>query len=205
MTPAKLMFNKEIATKLPVVLEPERGVVQEERCKRYQDKLRAYADKKRRSQHHNLIVGDVVLVATLTQAKLTPSFSGNKYVILNPKGSDTFELVQVETGKRVIRNAKFLTKAPLHTDAQHRHEAEKWEEPQEHAPQQVHPVEETRQTPKTVEVPVTLPEEGEDQDTREFRRSARQPKLKRYTDHLYYLMVQLHQMHMTLLLFCFFL
>ena len=205
MTPAKLMLNREIATKLLVVLESEKGIVPEERYKRYQEKLRAYADKKQRVQHHNLIVGDVVFVATLTQGKLTPNYSGNKYVILNLKGSDTFELVQVETGKRVIRNAKFLREAPLHTDAQHRHEAEKWDEPQKHALQQVQPVEEMMQTPKTVEVPVTLPEEGEDQDTRKFRRSARQPKLKRDTDHLYYLMVQLYQMHMTLLLFCFFL
>ena len=72
-------------------------------------------------------------------------------------------------------------------------------------PEQVDPPEETKETPKTVEVPLTLPEEGEDQDTRDFRRSARQPKLKRDTDYLYYWMVQLYQMHiMTLLLFLFF-
>ena len=123
-------------------------------------------------------------MATLTKGKLTPNFSGNKYVILKQKGSDTFELVQVETRKRVIRNAKFLRKAALHIDVQRQHKAEEWEEPQEHAPQQVDPPEETKQTPKTVEVPVTLPEEGEDQDMRDFRRSARQPKLKRDTDYI---------------------
>ena len=109
-------------------------------------------------------MGDVVIVATFTKGNFTSNFSGNKYVILKQKGSDTFELVQVETRKRVIRNAKFLRKAPLHIDVQRQHGAEEWDEPQEHAPQQ--------QSPKTVEVPVTLPEEGEDQDTREFRRSA---------------------------------
>ena len=35
MTPAKLMLNGEIASKLPVVLEPEKGIVPEERYKRY--------------------------------------------------------------------------------------------------------------------------------------------------------------------------
>ena len=79
-------------------------------------------------------MGDVVFVATLTKGKLTPNFRGNKYVILKQKGSDTFELVQVETGKRVIRNAKFLRKTPLHIDVQRQHEAEEWEEPQQHAP-----------------------------------------------------------------------
>ena len=80
----------------------------------------------------------------------------------------------------MFRNAKFLRKAPLHIDVQRQHEAEEWEEPQEHPPQQVDPPEETKQTPKTVEVPLTLPEEGEDQDAREFRCSARQPKLERH-------------------------
>ena len=88
------------------------------------------------------------------------------------------------TRKRVIRNPKFLRKAPLHTDVQRRHEAEEWEEPQEHAPQQVDPPEERTQNPKAEEVPVTLPEEGE--DTKECRRSARQPRLWRDTDYLYY-------------------
>ena len=156
MTPAKLMLNREIATKLPVVLDPEKGIVPKERYKRYQEKLRDYADRKRRARHHDLVVGDVVFVATLTKGKLTPNFSGIKYVILRQKGSDTFELVQVETGKREIQNAKFLRKAPLHIDVQRQHEAEEWEEPQEHAPQQVDPPEKTKQTPKTVEVTCNL-------------------------------------------------
>ena len=77
MTPAKLMLNREIAIKLPEVLEPEKGIVPEERYKRYQEKLRTYADKKRRAQYHDLVLGDVEFVATLTQGKLTPNFSGN--------------------------------------------------------------------------------------------------------------------------------
>ena len=64
------MLNRQIATKLLVVLESEKGIVLEERYKRYQEKLRAYTDKKQKIQHHNLIVGDVVFVATLTQGKL---------------------------------------------------------------------------------------------------------------------------------------
>ena len=94
-----------------MVLEPEKGIVPEERYKRYQEKLRDYANRNRGARHHDLVVGDVVFVATLTKGKLTPNFSGNKYVVLKAKGIDTFELVQVDTGKRVIRNAKFLRKA----------------------------------------------------------------------------------------------
>ena len=46
MTPAKLMFNREIATKFPVVLELEKGIILEERYKCYQEKLCDYADSK---------------------------------------------------------------------------------------------------------------------------------------------------------------
>ena len=89
MTTLKLMLNREIATKLPVVLEPEKGIVPEERCKRYQEKLSGYTVRKRRAPDHDLVVGDVVFVATLTKGKFTPNFSGNNYVILKQKGSDT--------------------------------------------------------------------------------------------------------------------
>ena len=99
-------------------LEPEKGIVSEETSKRYQEKLGDYADWKRRCRHRDLVVEDVVFVATLSKGKLTPNFSGNNYVILKKKESDTFELVQVETRKREIRNAKFLRKAPLHIEVQ---------------------------------------------------------------------------------------
>ena len=81
ITPSKLMLNIEIATKLPVVLEPEKGIVPEERCKRCQEKLSDYTDRKRYARHHDLLVGGVVLVATLTKGKLTPNFSGNTFAL----------------------------------------------------------------------------------------------------------------------------
>ena len=73
MTPSKLMLNREIATRLPVVLEPEKGIVSEERCKRYQEKVSDYTDRKRRAPHHDLVVGDVLFVLTLTKRKFTPT------------------------------------------------------------------------------------------------------------------------------------
>lgn len=81
MTPSKLMLNREIATKLPAVLEPEKGIVPEERWKRCQEKLSDYTDRKRKARHHDLLVGDVLFVATLTKGKLTPNFSGNTFAL----------------------------------------------------------------------------------------------------------------------------
>ena len=63
MTPAKLTLNGEIATKLPVLLEQEKGIVPEERYKPYQEKLRAYADR-------NEGLDIAVFLATLIKGKL---------------------------------------------------------------------------------------------------------------------------------------
>ena len=60
-----------------------------------------------------MVVGDIVFVANMNKGKLTPNFSKDKDVILKHKGS---ELVQVETGQRVIRNVMFLRKAPPQID-----------------------------------------------------------------------------------------
>lgn len=83
---------------MPTVLENGAGLGPEERYKHYQDKLCEY----------DLVIGDIVFVANMSIGKLTPNFSGGKHAILKQKGSDTFELVQVQTGKQMIRNVKFL-------------------------------------------------------------------------------------------------
>ena len=183
MTPARLMLNREIATKLPMVPENTGGIIPEERYKLYQEHLRVYADRKRRAEPHNLVVGDIVFVANMNKGKLTPNFSGDKYVILKHKGSDTFELVQVETGKRVIRNAKFLRKVPPRSDTSRQYEDEQWLEQQENAPQQVNPPEGRNPTAGSKEIPLG---EQTDQETEELRRSARNPKPKKDNDYVYY-------------------
>ena len=65
----------------------------------YQEQLRVCADRKRKAELHDLVVGDIVFVANINKGKLTPNFSGDKYVIMKHNGSDTFELVQVKTAK----------------------------------------------------------------------------------------------------------
>ena len=91
----------------------------------------------------------------------------------------------METGKRVIRNAKFLRKAPPPIDTPRQYEAEQWLE-QENAPQQVNPPEERNTTSGSEDVPVTPLGEQADQEIEELRCSARNPKPKRGNDYLYY-------------------
>ena len=93
MTPARLMLNREIPTKLPMVSENTGAIIPEERYKLYQEQLRVY------DEPHDLVVGNIVFVANMNKGKLSPNFIGDKYVILNVilkyKGIDTFELVHV--------------------------------------------------------------------------------------------------------------
>jgi len=187
MTPAKVMLNREITTKLPMVPENERGIVPEERYQQYQEKLRIYADRKRHAEPHGLAVGDIVFVANMSKGKLTPNFSGDKYVILNQKGRDTFELVEVETGKRVIRNAKFLREVPPHSKMTRHDVEEQWlEQPERTIPQPVNPLDDRASSPQIDEIPVILPEEEVNHEAEGVRRSTRNPKPRRDTDYLYY-------------------
>ena len=87
MTPARLMLNREIATKLPMVPENTGGTIPEERYKLYQEQLSVYANRKRRGEPHDLVVGDIVFVANMNKGKLTPNVSGDKVVILQHKGA----------------------------------------------------------------------------------------------------------------------
>jgi hypothetical protein len=56
-------------------------------------------------------VGDIVHVANLVKSgKLDCRCSKVKHVIILRKSENTFELVNTESGKHFIRNAKFLLK-----------------------------------------------------------------------------------------------
>lgn len=129
----------------------------------------------------------MICVANMRKGKLTPNFSGDKHVILKQKGSDTFELVQVETGKRVIRNVKFLRKAPANIDMSLRqYDDGPWLDKQEPASQRDNPTGEGNANPMMEEESLISYDEPAEQETGELRRSARQPKPKRDIDYLYY-------------------
>ena len=117
MTPAKLLLNGEIATKLPAAPETNQNNP-EGRYKEYHKKLCEYTDAKRRALQHDLSPGDIVFVATTKSGKLIPTFGKQRYVIVQSRGPDTFELVSAESGQRLnIRNVKFLTRVPQMTES----------------------------------------------------------------------------------------
>ena len=83
MTPARLMLNREIATKLPMVPENTGGTILEKRYKLYQKQLRVYTDRKRRAEPHDLVTGAIVFVANINLAEqLSRVVCGAERIIL---------------------------------------------------------------------------------------------------------------------------
>ncbi|KAK3745177.1 hypothetical protein QZH41_000200 [Actinostola sp. cb2023] len=109
---------QHLSNELSYAQEAEVELNIEKRYERYQKKMCEYANEKRGAKQHDLSVGDVVFVASMTSSKLNARYPEDRYVILRKKGIDTFEVVQVDTGKVFVRNAKFLTKAPQKRDMQ---------------------------------------------------------------------------------------
>lgn len=117
-TPAQLLLNREMRDKLPTI--PKEGDVdtsgsfQKERYDRYQKKMKEYHDKRRHATEHAFQIGDVVYTANVVkQDKLTSQYSKVKHVIIGLKSTNTFKLVNTETGKRLIRNSQYLRLCPV--------------------------------------------------------------------------------------------
>ena len=115
-TPASMLFNREIRTKLPEVdlqTEAASGEV-EGRNELYQRQMKRYHDKKYRVKSHYFAVGDVVYVARKNvDAKLVSKFDLTRYVIIDFLGRDTCKVVNTVNGGTYIRNIKFLKLAPI--------------------------------------------------------------------------------------------
>ena len=115
-TPASMLFNREIRTKLPEVdLQTEAASGElEGRNELYQRQMKRYHDKKYRVKSHYFAVGDVVYVARKNvDAKLVSEFDLTRYVIIDFLGRDTCKVVNTVDGRTYIRNIKFLKLAPI--------------------------------------------------------------------------------------------
>lgn len=74
--------------------------------------MKDYHDKKNNATLHNFKIGDIVFCANMKPAKLDSQFHPAKHVIIQSQGRDTFTLVNAATGTTLIRNAKYLKRAP---------------------------------------------------------------------------------------------
>ena len=88
-TPAKLLFGREIRTKLPDI-QATTSNIEDVRDRDYQLKLKGkvYADAKRQAKQSNINKGDFVILKQDRENKLSETFSTNQYKVIEKKATN---------------------------------------------------------------------------------------------------------------------
>ncbi|CAC5381706.1 unnamed protein product [Mytilus coruscus] len=79
VSPAKLLFGRNIKTKLPTITPKYQDNEIRETDKRKKDKMKNYADTRRNAEPSDLKIGDTVLVRQDKQNKLSTPYNSNPY------------------------------------------------------------------------------------------------------------------------------
>ena len=117
-SPAKLLYGREIRTKLPSLGSSYSGVAADEdvrdRDRVAKQKGNDYADDRRNAQDSSLQRGDRVLLKQCRRNKLETPFCPEAYKVVDKRGNEV--TVQSSTGERYRRNVthvkKFHTESP---------------------------------------------------------------------------------------------
>ncbi|KAI8506116.1 hypothetical protein Bbelb_164690 [Branchiostoma belcheri] len=109
-TPYKLMFGREMKSKLPELPRETTLMNEEIRDRDYGRKLTAkeYADKKRKAVENNLEPGDRVLLRQEKKDKFSPNYQTSPCRVIHKNGGEV--TVQDPEGKIIKRNASFVKK-----------------------------------------------------------------------------------------------
>ncbi|KAI8516325.1 hypothetical protein Bbelb_049060 [Branchiostoma belcheri] len=109
-TPYKLMFGREMKSKLPELPRETTLMNEEIRDRDYGRKLTAkeYADKKRKAVEKNLEPGDRVLLRQEKKDKFSPNYQTSPCRVIHKNGGEV--TVQDPEGKIIKRNASFVKK-----------------------------------------------------------------------------------------------
>jgi len=109
MTPASLMFGRELKTKLPE-LRPNKSVLDESiRGRDWKHKLSSkfYADKQRNATFNPVVPGDKVLLKnTKSSGKLAPNFEPQPYTVQTKEGQEL--TLKADDGTVYRRNSSFV-------------------------------------------------------------------------------------------------
>jgi transposase InsO family protein len=109
VSPAKLMFGREMQCKLPnvTISQPvDQAVINRDLL--YKAQIKEYADNARKARASNVQVGDSVLVRQQHTDKLSPEFCPNPYTPTARKGNTV--VVQSSQGAEYTRNTTFVKK-----------------------------------------------------------------------------------------------
>ena len=109
-TPAKLLFGREIRTKLPE-LQPSITNIESVRDRDKAQKLegKICADKKRNAKESDVYEGDIVILKQDRENKLSETFGKDTYKVIEKKGNEV--TVQGEAGEVYRRNTTFVKPA----------------------------------------------------------------------------------------------
>ena len=111
VSPAKLLFGREIRSKLPSVEDVRSAGNDSEildRDRERKQKGKDYADNLRGARESNLKGGDKVLLQKLKSEKLSPSFEATPYEVVNKKGNHVE--IKSPAGVHYKRNVTHLQK-----------------------------------------------------------------------------------------------
>ena len=122
-------------------------------------------------------------MANTKSGKLIPTFGHHRYVIVRSKGPDTFELVHAETGQRLIRIVKFLSRVPSMELSLNDGNDTSCLESEEFTGAAMPPLDQLETIVSNDRNPA---DSGPADSAKELRRSTRTPKPKRDADFVYY-------------------
>ena len=115
-SPAELLFNRKIHTKLPeLVFDNDTEIHQElqEKDRNAKSKMKEYSDSKSRATTSEIKVGDTVLVRQQKENKLSTKFNSKPYTVTARKGA---RVTVCRNGHFITRNVSFFKKIPDDTD-----------------------------------------------------------------------------------------
>jgi len=110
LSPAELLFNRKLRTKIPEINDSSEFVEAEirERDKWLKEKGKQYYDKVNRAKEHELCQGDRVLTRASKENKLSPNFKPEEYKVISRKGNTV--TIQSKKGKIYERNVTQVRK-----------------------------------------------------------------------------------------------
>jgi hypothetical protein len=109
-TPSKLLFSREIRSKLPEYREDhmQRELAARDRDAECKQKGKDYADQRRHAKESKLEVGDRVLMQQPTRNKLSTRYAEKPLVVVEKTGSKV--TVETNGGTQYTRNSAHLRK-----------------------------------------------------------------------------------------------
>ncbi|CAC5369008.1 unnamed protein product [Mytilus coruscus] len=111
VSPAKLLFGRNIKTKLPTITPKYQDNEIRETDKRKKDKMKNYADTRRNAEPSDLKIGDTVLVRQHKQNKLSTPYNSNPYKIVERNG--TMLTAKRDDGHMITRNSSFYKQVKI--------------------------------------------------------------------------------------------